>query len=220
MNSEKIGNTNTEIPRKNIGQKLLSFFNKEKTESKYYLLSEHLDKRYKKAWKDHIDFWDADDKPKISRKLGELMEKYIEDPNYVLGVHRSDAIDGTNYKTDQVLKSILNEGIMNLGDASSGAFRIDPDPGKAISPCTNMLDAVILTKSSYKGSTGAILVAIPREYMNNSGDLIIGKENDIYDHNESGYSYIKPEFILGFAPNPGGKDAVIDFVPKEEILDK
>ena len=224
MNSEKVSNTseNLEAPKNTIGKKLFSFFGKQEKENipgDYYLLSEHLDKVHKKAWKDLIAHWDADDKPKLSAELGELMEHYIDSPNYRFGVHRSSNINGERPETDAVLNNIMQEGLVVLGDASSGSIRNNADPEKTVSFCKNILDAVIFTKSSRQGSTGAVLVAIPSEFVNEEGEIVPGKAENVYDYDKIGNAHIKPEYILGFAPNLG-KGSTVGFISRQELLNK
>ena len=145
------------------------------------------------------------------------MEKYIKDPNYQFGVHRSDAIDGANYKTDAVLGKVMENGLEVLGDDSSGSIRNDEDPNKAVSFCNNILNAIIFTKSSYKGSTGAVLVAIPSKYVDKEGEILPGQIDNVYNFDDNGNAHIKPEYMLGFAPNLG-EGTTVDFVSREEIL--
>ena len=81
-----------------------------------------------------------------------------------------------------------------------------------------MFHAVMQIKGSYKGSTGAILVAIPSEYVDSTGEIKDGMIDRVYDHNDSGYSILKPEFILGFAKNLG-VGSVVEYKSREELLD-
>ena len=112
----------------------------------------------------------------------------------------------------------MENGLSVFGDASRGAVRKDADPSKTVSFCNNMLNAVILTKSSRQGSNGAVLVAIPSEFVNKEGEIIPGKESEVYNYGEGGFPSIKPKYILGFAPGGGHHGAHIEFVPRQEIL--
>lgn len=197
-----------------------------------YLLSEHLapsetpfgtprsnskkDRRFASKWlKDVCEGWDNCGVD-IPRELGEQIENMVKDPNHFFGVHRSYGINGEECDTDEVLHSILTEGLTNLGDASSGAIYKDPDVSKTVSPCTNMLNTVINLKTSYKGSSGAVLVQIPIEYCNKEGKVKPGMENQVYDHNELGNSRIKPEFLVGFVTKP--TQGKCEFKSREELL--
>ncbi len=191
----------------------------EKTPSENYLLSEHLDPTEKKAWKNLIKDWDKDINVNVSSELGNLMEKYIKDPNYQFGIHRSSDIDGAKYQTDATLHSIMKNGLVVLGDSMSGSIRNNADPSKTVSFCNNIMDAIIFTKSSRNGSTGAILVAIPSEFVNKDGELLPGKAEEVYNYDEIGNAHIKPEYMLGFAPNLG-KGSTVNFVSREKILNK
>ncbi len=227
MNSEKFPNyTETEAPetpRKNLGHKILSLFgvknSGEKTTSDCYLLSEHLSKHENRALKDLVSYWDNID-ISIDNKLGNLIEQYVKDPNYQFGVHRSNEINGNKPKTDGILHDIMQNGLVVLGDSRSGSIRNNADPSKTVSFCDSLLNAVILTKSGRQGSNGAVLVAIPSEFVNKEGELLPGKAEEVYNYDEVGNAYIKPEFILGFAPGGGQRGAHIEFISKQEILDK
>ena len=227
MNSEEFPNHTEaeapEIPRKNLGHKILSLFgvknSGEKTTSDCYLLSEHLSKKEKRVWKDLIDHWDNKVDITISNELGNLIEKYVTDPNYQFGVHRSHDINGAKPKTDGILHDIMQGGLVVLGDARSGSIRKNEDPSKTVSFCDNLLNAVILTKSGRQGSNGAVLVAIPSEYVNKEGEILPGKAEDVYNYDESGTPFIKPEYILGFAPGGGQPGAHVTFISRDEILD-
>ena len=193
----------------------------EKFESNFYHLSESEDykkmsKKERKAWESAYKSWDEYD-VNIPMEVGRMVEDVVKDPNYCLGIHRSYAIDGENYENDEILHSILENGLINMGNASSGNIYRDPSLEKTLMICNNMLDAVIGLKSSYKGSTGAILVKIPTEYVDNTGYIKPGMEEKVYNHNEVGNSMIKPEFIMGFAQNLG-KGSTLEYKTREEIL--
>lgn len=232
MSPEKYSNQNytpetqesEPISNKRLGAKILSLFkkNSEKSPSNNYLLSEQvqnpLESRFgNKWWKGVCETWDKKVNIDMPMELGRMIESYVSDPNYQFGVHRSNAIDGAEYETDEILQSIMENGLMNLGDASSGAFRKDPSLEKTVSFCDNMLNAIINIKGSYKGSTGAILVAVPSEYLTQSHRAVPGHENTIYNHNNAGYSYLKPEFILGFVQNLG-QNSTLKFTSRQELL--
>lgn len=206
----------------------------EKQKSSAYLLSEHVnpyntqfgrpqsksheDRKFAKEWwKGVCESWDEDG-IELPRELGEGIEQIVNDENYFFGIHRSYGIDGSNFENDDVLHSILTNGLQNLGDASSNIVYNDPPVSKTVSPCTNMLITVINLKSSYKGSTGAVLVAIPSDFVDKkTGDVKEGMENEVYNHNRIGNSSIKPEYIMGFIQNLG-KGSVLKYESRDEIL--
>ena len=214
---------------KNIGHKTMeavkSVFSGEKTPSDEYLLSEHVpDAKTSKFMKRLCKEWDEYE-VKMPREMGESLEAFVNDPDIWFGIHRSSSIDGAEFENDKTLQKIMQEGLINLGDASSGAIRKDPEVGKTVKNCRNMLNTVIHMKTPYKGSTGAVLVAIPKKYLrddrpgspNDEGYIKPGCENLVYDHDADGYSSIKPEFLMGFVQNLG-KGHTLEFKTRDEIL--
>ena len=206
---------------RSLGHRVLGIvkgvFSKEhQPKSKNYLLMEHLPKDFRKANKDICKGWDecGVDMP---AELGESLEMFINDPDYWIGVHRSGWIDGAAFEHDDILQSIMEDGLINLGDSSSGAIRKNSAVSKTLSHCNNMLNTTIYLKSSYKGSTGAVLVAIPSKYLTDDGDIKPGFESAVYDYDKNGMSRIKPEFMMGFVQNlgPGHK---LEFKTRDEIL--
>lgn len=194
----------------------------EKAECKYYRLTGNAEvygktRKDRKFWEDIYKHWDEVG-IEIPMELGKMVEGYVNNPDYRFGVHHSYAIDGANYEQDRVLNSILKEGLMNLGDASSGAFYKDPPVSKTVSFCPDMFHAVMQIKGSYKGSTGAVLVAIPSKYVDPDGSVKEGMVDEVYNHDKNGYSTLKPEFILGFAKNLG-KGSVVEYKSREELLE-
>ena len=227
MNAEKI-NGNVEIERNRqffgqIGEKVLnlvrSFGAGERVlDSRNYLLTEHMtkDEKKNKFFRELYEEWDncGVDMP---RELGEYLELFVNDPNCWFGIHRSNAINGKNFENDAILKSIMKDGLMNHGDADSGSIRIDPAVDKTVVRCDDMLHAVINLKSAYKGSTGAVLVAIPSKYLDKEGNVKLGEGNHVYNHDKYGLSLIKPEFVLGFVQNLG-EGSTLKFKSREELL--
>jgi hypothetical protein len=193
----------------------------EKVESKYYRLTGNAKvygktRKDRKFWENIYKNWDEIG-VEIPMELGKMVEEYVNNPDYQFGVHHSYMVKGANYEQDSALNSILKEGLTNWGDASSGAFYKDPPVSKTVSFCPNMFHAVMQIKGSYKGSTGAVLVAIPSKYVDFNGKIKEGMVNEVYNHNENGYSTLKPEFILGFAKNLG-KGSVVEYKSREELL--
>lgn len=158
----------------------------EKTKRGFYRLVDHMS-RGEEPLREIYESWD-DCGIEIPAELGEMVEKYVKSPDWQFGIHRSDAVDGQNYTKDVVLRSIMTEGLRNAGDASSGAIYRDPSVNKTVSFCPDMLHAVIQMKGQYKGSTGAVLVAIPSKYVNSEGEIREGMSGKVYDYNEAGYS--------------------------------
>lgn len=212
-----------------IGNKALSVFKGiKKTEvgpvnSESYLLSEQVgipknaNKKARKWYEEVYKSWDESGID-LPYDVGKMVESYVNNPDYVFGVHHSYAINGANYKKDTILHSILEEGLINAGDASSGRIYKDPSVSKTVSMCPDMLIATIQLKGSYKGSTGGVLIAIPSRLVDEHGDIKPGMEKEVYNYNELGNSVLKPEFILGFAQNLG-RGSKIEFTPRQELLE-
>ncbi len=152
-------------------------------------------------------------------KLGLSFEKLLDDKSYWFGVHRSDNIDGSAFENDKVLQKIMKEGLNNFGDATSGGFYESPSVEKTVSATEDMFHLTMYLKGSYKGSTGGIIVAIPREYLEDDGHAKPGMEDKVYNKNEDGYSVIKPEYLLGFVQSLG-KGTVMKFKTRDEILEQ
>ena len=197
------------------------FVKKEKPHSSNYLLSENAEvygrtKKDQKWWKEIYENWDKCGID-VPYELGKMVEDIVNNPDYVFGVHHSDAVDGENYRKDKVLQSIMENGLINMGDASSGRIYKNPPVNKTVSMCPDMFQAIIQMKGSYKGSTGAVLVAIPSKYVKKSGEIMPGMEDEIYYTNEIGNSVLRPEFILGFVQNLG-KGLTCKFESREDLL--
>ncbi len=193
------------------------FVNKEKQSSEYYLLRDHATARQREALKDVYDDWDDDEIPKMPRELGEMLESYVDNPDIWFGVHRSSMINGRKFENDPILQQSMREGLVNLGDASSSIVYQDPPVSKAVTYCKDMLQTVILVKSNYKNSTGAILAAVPQKYLDKDGRPKPGCEDIIYNHNSVGSSFLKPEFLVGFVQNLG-MGTTLKFKTRDEIL--
>ncbi len=224
--------------KRKFGGRLLKIIkkneNKETKDSEFYLMSERIDpfktpfgrpgssskkdiKAAKTWWSGVCETWDKEVNLNLPLPLGKMLEEIIDDPNYYLCTHHSNAIDGQNFETDEVLHSILETGLLNLGDASSGAFYKDPPVSKTVTICPDMFHTIINTKSSYKHSSGSVILKIPSEYINQTGSIKKGMESKVYNYNESGYSMIKPEFILGFIQNDK-ENHIMNFTSREDIL--
>lgn len=148
----------------------------------------------------------------IPIELGDHLESLIDDPNLLIGIHRTGTI---NYPDNLgVLESIFENGLINNGDGSSGIFTDRPEPDKTISFVGNILNLIIMLKSSYKDSTGAVLVGIPAEYMDENKCMRKECFDDIYD-TFNGLPVIRKEFMLGYLTSVNGNYRLIT---KEEVL--
>lgn len=148
----------------------------------------------------------------IPIELGEYLEGLIEDSTILLGIHRSGAITYPN--NPQMLESVFENGLTNNGDLSSGVYTERPEPDKTVSFVDQILNLTIMLKSSYKSSTGAVLVCIPAEYMDENKCMKPECFDDIYD-TSSGLPNIRSEFIVGYLTSVDGK---YKLVTKEEVL--
>lgn len=155
--------------------------------------------------------WDATGGD-IPIELGEYLEKLIEDPSILVGIHRSGAITYPN--NTQMLESVFENGLTNNGDLSSGVYTERPEPDKTVSFVDQILNLIIMLKSSYKSSTGALLVCIPTEYMDENKCMKKEHFDDIYD-TSSGMPNIRKEFITGYLTSVDGE---YKLVTKEEVL--
>lgn len=185
---------------------------KEKSEPEYYNLADNINK----SLRDIAKGWDKRE-PKIPYEIGKMVEGVVNDSGYHFAIHRSDAIDGRDFENDGTLKSILENGLRNFGDASSGAFRANPEVAKTTTICENMLNAIIMMKSNYKGSTGALFLKFPDEYVDGDGCIRPGMEDKVYDRDPKyGCAVIKKEFIMGFMSSTPGQECT--YKTREQIL--
>lgn len=164
---------------------------------------------------------DLDKKAIIPRRLANMLIKIIHHPNYTLAIHKSYRIHGENYENDPILYEIMRDGLWNDGDlmSISGSPRSNPALGRAVRFIYSPIEMKSHLTDRYKGSTGGVILVFPNKFIN-PYDVDAdkeGMENEIYNHDESGRSIIKPEFIIGFVSNLGA-GSVCKFVSREEIL--
>ncbi len=138
--------------------------------------------------------------PIIPLEVGKKMEQIINNPNYDIGIHRTgdyqNINEGNIYKATSI-NDILNNGLKNYGDLSSGANtnKNKIPPYKTIKKIVSIEDIMLSIKSTYKGNIGIIL-AFPKGMLNEEFEIIPGNETKIYNLNED-YPIIKPEYIIG-----------------------
>ena len=236
MNTERLNNSenssgfNVEYTKEEkrerrlgFGRKILNFVRgeaHEKEPSKEYLLTEHMpmpeNRKARQYFEKLYGHWDETG-AKMPREIGESLELFVKDKNTWFGVHRSDSINGREFENDAILQKIMAEGLKNAGDASSGSIRRNPSVSKTVSHCEDMFHTAMNLKGSYKGSTGAILVAIPSEYLDEDGDVLPGMEEKVYNTDKNGVSVIKPEYLMGFMQSLG-EGTTMKFKTRDEIL--
>ena len=81
---------------------------------------------------------------------------------------------------------------------------------------SSILNAVILLKTHYKDSKGAIITVFPSEFVNVEGEIIQNKL-DVYYLTEGDTLTIKPEYLVGFISENNG---ICKFYPKENFVSK
>ena len=153
-------------------------------------------------------FKEWDNYGSIPLELGKKIEILLNDQSICLGIHHISGmvnIDNSNPVQDKVLNSIFSKGLINNGgDVSLGVVeKNNIDPCKTISPITNILNAIILIKSTYKGSNGGVLVALPSNLVDKNLYLKENSNNKIYD-NYDDINYIKPNFLIGYISQING----------------
>ena len=181
--------------------------------SNTYLLSTHY---RSEALKEVCEDWD-DCGVEMPYELGKKLEKLTKDPKTWFGIHRSSMINGKSFENDLVLQKIMQEGLINAGDDSSGLNYRNPPITKTASECRDMIHTVITIKSSYKGSPGSVLVAIPMKYMDKEGKVKQQYIDEVYD-NSGPSSRIRPEYLVGFVQNLG-VGHTLQFKSRQEIIE-
>ena len=127
----------------------------------------------------------------MPKNISDLLEKLINNPNYHIGIHRTgDLSSGVDHKGEII------------------------QPNKNISPLNNMLEVVMLCKSSYKRSTGGVITAIPSKYVTSSYKIKDGCADKVYYKVDNQWT-LKPEYLVGFVSQ---KEGDCKFYSKNEIL--
>ena len=154
-----------------------------------------------------------DDKLPVPMEVGTKLEELINNENLTIGIHRSEI--SSDIINDELMRKILEKGIVNYGDLSSGAIRLRPGLTKTVSFPENLCNTLNLLKGSYKGSTGGFVLAFPRDSVTIDGE-VIGDNDKIY-YEINGSSYIKPEYIVGYVDTSYG---VMNFFDKEKLINE
>lgn len=196
-------------------------------ENKYFLLSSKYAKNiFQKAkniqsYTEMFElFKEWDEYGSIPLELGQQIESMLQDSTINIGIHRTGGygkIDNNQLDNNELLTSIFTNGLKNYGDLSSGAVTQDTiHPNKTISMLTNPLTAMILLKTQYKDSKGAVVVVFPSNYVNKEGELI-AEEEDVYYRDDTGTLIVKPEYLIGYVARENG---LCTYYPKEKFLSK
>lgn len=166
-------------------------------------------------FRDLFEQWD--DYGSIPLELGNNIERLLSDENIVLGIHRTGgigAINKDNIVGSQMLHSIFNEGLKNMGHLSSGHISSSiPDPNKTVSMLRSIVHAVMSIKGQYKDSVGGVLVALPSSCVNGEGEIINNAYDRVYTVVDNTPA-IMPEYLLGFVASD---DGVCTYYPKESF---
>ena len=140
----------------------------------------------------------------IPLEFGLFLERESRNPNYVMGVHR------TNASMDD-LQNIMTEGLVNYGHLfSSGAILLHaPDLDLTYTPL-NGLTGFLNIVGSYKGNDKVVISAFPTDVVDRF--LFMkdkSKANRIYTK-EGEYGYrVKPEYMIAaIIKNKNGLDEV------------
>ena len=135
--------------------------------------------------------------------------------------HKDDNTIGMSVDTEGMSEEDMmllpENGLLNFGDASSGAIQDSPSLSKTVAVCNDMLNADIYLKSSYKGSTGSILIAVSKEYVDDDGNPKPGMSEKIYIKDKHGRSMLRPEFIKGFVSNVPGEN-ICQYRSRNELM--
>lgn len=105
----------------------------------------------------------------MPKEVGKYLESLIDDENLIVGVHRTEIQE--DLKDDIKMKSILNQGLKNYGDLSLGIVYNNASLSKTVSFPGNILNLMILLKSTYKFSNGGFILAFPSEITDNEGTI-------------------------------------------------
>lgn len=138
----------------------------------------------------------------VPLELGNFLEALTEDPNFRLGMHKSDSVICSNVYMDKELNDIMTSGLVNNGSNMQGLVTTGiKAPNKTIANADDIISALAIIKSTYKGSKGTILVKLPKDVVDNQFEIIPPQEENakkIYNYDSYGIPYLKPELIIGY----------------------
>ena len=171
-----------------------------------------------KAFKYCYDLVEENDKKcKIPYNLGIFLEQTMQE--YTILVHRTNlGIEGEDIPKNDALYDIMKNGLQNFGHTNVGGITSTNTSLMLTTTVLNGLSGYINLISRYKNNDTVVLMAIPKEYVDENGDVkdesFYQKIYDIYKNQQT----IKPEYILGAIIKREGK--IDDFYIKDEIIDK
>ena len=143
--------------------------------------------------------------PRIPLELGNYLYNLTRDPNIYLGIHRSYAIQGKNPLEDDILHSIVTEGLINNGAAMQGVVNNSPPaPSATLSPASDIMRLCGFLKSSYRGSSGALLLALPKDVVDRELEFSRDADRSSFYKKEGMIYTFPPEYIVGFLKEDNG----------------
>ena len=182
-----------------------------------------LDQGIQKYFEDHdmftlkyfMDLFHSwDESGYIPKNVGKYLEALMKDDRFVVGIHRTSVVESPS-----ILQDIFSDGLTMTGDLSSGVDERGQiiHPSKHILPIRDEMDIVVNLKTDYRSAVGGIIVAIPKEYVDENMRLQKGQAESIYNITEEGYCKLKPEYLLGYVVQ---ENKECTFYSKNQIQNK
>ena len=154
----------------------------------------------------------------ISRETGEILCKYMQDPNNVLAIHRTfvgSIEERERAKSSKMLDAIMEEGLVNNGHSMQGLITAVPHLSLTTTPVRDF-GGIINTVAPYKGNNAVVLLLFPKDYVDKKLDFKDPSCANIIYKKEGNIHYIKPEYILGAIIKP--KEGLSNFYSREQII--
>ena len=154
----------------------------------------------------------------LSYTFGKNLDK-LANENAIL-IHRTNLMLDKNMSgipSSEILYKIMKEGLRNLGHLSSGGYSSMP----ALSETTTLLENIhgyINLITPYKDNDTVILLSLPKNMVNEEGNLINSEDYEKICDVAPGYAAIKPEYILGAILKK--ENALDEFYSRDEIIEK
>lgn len=163
-------------------------------------------------------FEDWNERCNIPLEAGLELYKLSENPDQLLAIHRTHICDFHNengsVKSNDVV-DIANNGLINNGHLSSGAYTEVPEPSYTLSPLSDLSGFINLV-ASYKQNNAVIIYSLPSNCVNEDLEFINSESfKKIYNF-DNGIVRIKPELIVGMIlKNPNATDI---FLTRDDML--
>ncbi len=146
-----------------------------------------------------IDYFTNWDKlSNIPIDVGEQLMGMIEDPNFNIGIHRTNlGILNADRPINEALTSIMTDGLRNYGHTNVGARVEKPDVSLTVSE-TSVLSAYPMLVGSYKDNNATVILSFPKDLVDDGMNIVdYSRYDEIYDMSEDGVPTIKPKYIVG-----------------------